>query len=428
MVATPWAVLLIQMTGEDAKPNDIGWYERFLTSDSEPQNMVDYFRDVSNGNIDISGSKVFGWYTLKNYTVKDYNDDNPKTRRSKLIQLCKDQARSEKGGPNLGSGDLSDNGEYFKTVICLNVPLETYGGVTGAVLDAAGQFPSIAGQEMGHGYGLDHSMIEGSSAEYMDRWDTMSTRNNALMEPNGPFGESGPYLNAANMDCVGWLPPSRVWTPPTFGKGFSVELRPLARRDLPGYIAAWMDPYYVEFRVPEKWDRNIGRPVVLVHTFDGVHSVLMNGVGGKAGLVKGDAFDTNFVHQTRVEVVEIDASDHVARLSVEWGLSDYAAVNNLRAQEAGILIGGVQVGAPGWRLVGRRRVPIPPHGPDRVILQELASLQAAGEVNDGLLRHELRKRALTAIRSAVNAELQKMSGFSEPGPVIRSKDRRSGKR
>ena len=44
--------------------------------------MVDYFRDVSNGNIDISGSKVFGWYKLKDYyRVKDYNDDDPKTRR-----------------------------------------------------------------------------------------------------------------------------------------------------------------------------------------------------------------------------------------------------------------------------------------------------------------------------------------------------------
>jgi hypothetical protein len=424
MVATPWAVLLIQMTGEDAKPNDIGWYERFLTSNSEPQNMVDYFRDVSNGNIDISGSKVFGWYKVKDYRVKDYKDDDPNTRRNKLIKLCKDQAQSEKDGPNLGSGDLSDNGDYFKTVICLNVPLETYGGVTGAVLDAAGQFPSVAGQEMGHGYGLDHSMIEGSSAEYMDPWDIMSTRSTPLMDPNGPFGESGPYLNAANMDCVGWLPPLRVWTPPTFGKGFSVELRPLARRDLPGYIAAWLDPYYVEFRVPEKWDRHIGPPVVLVHTFDGVHSVLMKGVGGKTGLVKGDAFDTtNFVHRTRVEVVEIDASNHVARLSVE---SSFTAVP--RAQETGILIGGAQYDAPGWRLVGRRRIPIPPHGPDRVILQELATLQAAGEVNDGLLRHELRKRALTAIRSAADAELQEMSGFSEPGPLIRSKDRRSGKR
>src|SRR5262249_10254480 len=196
-------------------------------------------------------------------------------------------------------------GNFFKVVICLNIPLETYGGLAGTVLDAAGQFPSVAGQEMGHAYGLEHSRIDGSPADYMDPWDIMSTRNRTLEDLNAPFGPSGPFLNAANMDGMGWLDYSRVWSPTYPGKGFIVELRPLSRPDLPGFFAAKIDSYYVEFRVAEKWDNAIGQPVVLVHYFDGTRSYLSRGTSGKTGLKKGDSFEDLSGMHTRIEVIDI---------------------------------------------------------------------------------------------------------------------------
>ena len=70
--------------------------------------------------------------------------------------------------------------------------------------------PSILGQEMGHGYGLDHSRLEGLSDDYRDPWDIMSTWDNVFMAPHPNYGLVGPFLNAANMNGRGWLAPQRV--------------------------------------------------------------------------------------------------------------------------------------------------------------------------------------------------------------------------
>jgi hypothetical protein len=89
---------------------------------------------------------------------------------------------------------------------------------------------------MGHGYGLSHSCADGSTADYMDQWDVMSTAG-ASMAPHPHFTEidvrgnrvflMGPGLNAANMASRKWLDESRVWT--TSNRGFDtvVKLRPL---------------------------------------------------------------------------------------------------------------------------------------------------------------------------------------------------------
>ncbi len=43
---------------------------------------------------------------------------------------------------------------------------------------------------------------------------------------------------------------------------------PLHRRDLPGYLAAELGPYLVEYRVAEKWDAGLqGGSGILIHRF-----------------------------------------------------------------------------------------------------------------------------------------------------------------
>ena len=60
-----WAVLKCKFADDDSEtpPDDL--YERLFTeAGNGSSNMVDYFRDVSHGQLDLSMSKVFGWFEL----------------------------------------------------------------------------------------------------------------------------------------------------------------------------------------------------------------------------------------------------------------------------------------------------------------------------------------------------------------------------
>jgi hypothetical protein len=77
-------------------------------------------------------------------------------------------------------------------------------GVTGgmaAVCDTLSLWPSLLGQEMGHGYGLDHSRADGSQAGYMDIRDIMSTNVGGMFSTSDNNNNTfvGPRLDAWNM-------------------------------------------------------------------------------------------------------------------------------------------------------------------------------------------------------------------------------------
>jgi hypothetical protein len=137
--------------------------------------------------------------------------------------------------------------------VCLtfigHVDLFGYLGGMGAFCDTFSLDVSGLPQEFGHGYGLDHSGIFGSTSDYQDPWDVMSTYG-PYMATNQEFTWVGPGLNAWNMRSRGWLDETRFWTSPSPSFDTLVELRPLHRRDLDGFLAAQVGRYLVEFRVP----------------------------------------------------------------------------------------------------------------------------------------------------------------------------------
>jgi hypothetical protein len=173
------------------------------------------------------------------------------------------------------------------------------------------------GQEMGHGYGLDHSRADSNpGVDYQDPWDIMSTAN-AYEAPNPKYTSVGPLLNAANMAGRGWLNESRVFL--AAGPGtVTVTLRPLVRRNLPGLLAARAGIYLVEFRVKEGWDAGIPQPTVLVHRFADNHSYIMSGIDGREDLVAGSVFQVGDPNGnlpwTKVEVLSMDPDGSTATL------------------------------------------------------------------------------------------------------------------
>jgi hypothetical protein len=189
----------------------------------------------------------------------------------------------------------------------MNVPTDLFGFIdgTGVGCDNLSMDPARLG-EMGHVYGLDHSRADtviacgnDSEMDYKDFWDVMSTAGCAHSAQHPRYGFIGPGLNAANMASRGWLDESRVWQTSDNSFDRPVTLRPLHRRDLPGYLAARLGKYLVEFRSKESWDAEITRAAVLIHRFEDNHSYIVSANNGDQDLVAGSVFGTKETGRTR---------------------------------------------------------------------------------------------------------------------------------
>src|SRR4051812_12960543 len=302
---TPWAVLLSRFTDNAAEPFTRRFYENLFTNAGVGfNNMVDYFRDYSHGNIDLGGSRVFGWLVLP---------ESLAVARTKPRDHILGLARQTAADTGI---DLSP---FWRVIVCTNVPYETFGFQNGhaAVADAAGMFPGILGQEMGHGYGLDHSRINGSTGDYRDPWDVMSALN-SYQWTDPQFGGTGPGLNAANMKARNWLDPERVWSQGGFFDQV-VQLRPHQRRELDGFLVAHVGDYYVEYRTAERWDAAVPRAAVLVHRLKDNRSYLMPGTAGNADLQRGEAFQAvDGANSTRVEVTNLNGQSRTATVRLTY--------------------------------------------------------------------------------------------------------------
>jgi hypothetical protein len=430
MIKSSWAVLLCKFNDDSTEPFTRDYYEDLFTSSGTgSQNMVDFFRDVSHGNVDLSDTRVFGWYTL-NKKLSEYGLTGAEKlkNRGNLINWALQAAAAN--GDDL-SQYVSSAGS--RVVVCMNVPTDLFGGGAGVVCDNLSTEPRSLGQEMGHFYGLDHSRADtvpvcqvlGSDIDYRDFWDVMSTAGCAHSAPHPRYGFVGPGLNAANMASQGWLDESRVWTTSNPSFDLVVTLRPLHRRDLPGFLAARLGKYLVEFRSKEGWDANITRPAVLIHRFEDNHSYIMSANNGDQDLVVGSVFGTAdtrnsnlsiFTGTTKIEVEEINASEQFAKIR----LVHYPAFEE--PSLGGILFGGADKGGHGIIFVpGRGFVPIPPHSPFVNILRQIAAYESGELIDSVHLRNTVRRETLSAIASLVENQMQTLQAFRQPAPSLQSK-------
>jgi hypothetical protein len=450
MIQTPWAVLRCKFKDDDSEPYGRQRYDDLFTSSGVGKlNMVDFFRDMSHGQLDLSGSRVFGWYTLDMNRsaylaglvpglTKEEIDAVITKARNDLIALARQAA----------STDLINNGPFFSVVVCMNVPTDLFGGGTGAVCDdgrwaentagpgMSSMSPSLLGQEMGHVYGLAHSRADGSTEDYMDPWDVMSNAAR-FMSPHPNFTDLdvraqpvfrlGPGLNAANMAGRGWLDESRVWGTNDESFDTFVTLRPLHRRDLPGFLAARLGKFLVEFRIQEGWDAGLDRAAVLIHRFDDNQSYLMSANTGEQDLVAGSVFGTTetktsnaaiFTGATGVQVVEINASERSARIRL---------VHRPAFKEPS-LVGTLLGGASGeYILVGKGIRRIPPHSPLIQILDQVVAYDSSAAIASVHLRTAVRQETLSTIASLVKNQVQTLQTFHQPAGTPYPEQMRDGK-
>jgi hypothetical protein len=428
MAATPWAILLCKFSDVSTEPYLRSRYEEIFTSAGAGKfNMVDFFRDMSHGHVDLSGSRVFGWYTLEQ-KQSDYKGrgDNPKGRDDMLGWAR--QAAAKAGD------DLSG---FFNIVVTTNASVDLFGGIKGAFADDGRKengmtqlSPSLLGQEMGHGYGLNHSRIDGSEEDRQDRWDVMSTADACFMARHPVYAELddqgrpvfliGPGLNAANMWGMGWLDLTRTWTTGwDVNNEGTVQLRPLHRPDLQGYLCARIADFFIEFRMNELWDARFPAPVILVHDYPDGHSYIHRGKSRRADLLVGDSFrwgsDPSLpVHGAgfEISVTDIDANARTATIQYElWSSNVPGPVG------PGIPFGGVTNDGGGWVIVNGRVTPVPPRSPEFTLLELIAEARAGQGIRNGVARGIALSQAYEAIGGIAAARTAEIQSYREPAPA-----------
>jgi hypothetical protein len=327
-------------------------YSLFFTSAGATKtNLVGYWRYMSHGTIDVSGTQVFPCQLdLTTAAALDlYNgflSANAVTGGGDYQNAIFKKAKSAL---------LSQHGVDWTTYYAVAVSFQSpdrgsqggwYDGGPGLFMDAryvTNNGIARWGHEMGHGFGLDHSRTNNDgNLDYTDKWDIMSAELTwQYADPDQDFGPSGPGLNAWNMRGRQWLDETRVAKLPAINgvSGF-VTLRPLHRHDLPGILSAELpgigtdSAYLVEFREEALWDAGIPGSSIMVHRFEGpigqflgTHSYVMTGTNGQKALKAGDSFISENGPFSKMSVLSIDDANHSAVIQV-W----YASMPRTRPE------------------------------------------------------------------------------------------------
>lgn len=483
-----WGIVPFRVAANNVTPSPFGYepishsyLRQMFTGEGAGQgNLVDYFLDVSHGKLDISGSTVLPWLDLPadGYTLsfplydwgvglywrklKTLTDSGiPEEQASWMaVNIVNTVLRNTL--KTLAHQEIKQVGLDVSSYFGLIFLVSNFLGVSRELFVIADNSPrddrlftldlSGVANEMGHGLGLEDSVREGLSAERTDNWDLMSvysprvglpdiydtTTETAYFagkvrppaSPPLPFTRHGPGLNAANMQIMGWLDPSRV---ATASGAESVVLRPLHRRDLPGNLAARVGSYLLEFRMNEKWDAGIPKPCILMHqagwqsATGRARSELMvahkslshhRGVRGRPELLEGDVFEQGdpldiFSPHLKIHVEEINPVERRARISI--------SLRPGRHPIEGITFGGVNVGGGGliWT-PGHGFKKVPPDSPLREVLELVAGIEAANEAaagESGENRQRLRQAVgeqLERLREAVDQAAQALGRGPNP--------------
>ncbi|WAZ19276.1 hypothetical protein STRCI_000313 [Streptomyces cinnabarinus] len=281
---TPWAVLMCKFSDVAAQPQEAPFFEDLFTmAGAGKGGMADYWRDMSGGAISLTGSTVFGWFTLELSLATARTWTWPGARTD-LVRACVEAADTAvdfsafQGIIALLNAPI-DSGSSMRQVLKVGDGEQEFGLVN---LDPGAWFNTFAAHEMGHGYGLPHSFSdEPAFSEYGDGWDIMSAETFGGRSPTHThprFAKSGPALCGVYQDRLGWFRGNEKLDLSSLGRGATFTLSALDKPP-PGIrlirirLGSSTQYYAVELRMPQAtgWDSGIDRPGVLVrHVRDGV--------------------------------------------------------------------------------------------------------------------------------------------------------------
>ena len=220
--AGSWLVLLCKASDAPDEPHPVSYYEEIFSRNNRVL-LFDYFDIESNHKVDVSGTEVYGWFSMSVKTADiapSVRNNNTPVTRTQTARDCKASAL----GAILATGVSVDPANYAGVITVINVPVDV--GATGekSVVTSYHAESEIGffSHEMLHVLGLpdswsasadasaDHVWNHGGDAMYGDCWDAMSFRtcdSHYLVTSRGP---QSPELQGAFRERLGWLPTDRI--------------------------------------------------------------------------------------------------------------------------------------------------------------------------------------------------------------------------
>ncbi len=255
----PYAIILCKFSDVPDEPLSVSRYEAMYANGFGGAD--DFYREVSDGRINIQGTRVYGWYTLprarSSYVVND---------QANLTQLFNDCTRQ--ADPDVDFRQVVGMAMHFNAFLdCCS-----WGGSRTATLDgvtktfatmwnASWARAGTSWHEMGHSVGLPHSGGP-YGRTYDSVWDVMSASTSGRYL-NRDFGFGGAHFIGYHKNLLGLIPAGRrvtltnsewrgvveqharnangtgtvlvmvpVADPMRFGQGYTIELRGKTGYDL----------------------------------------------------------------------------------------------------------------------------------------------------------------------------------------------------
>lgn len=201
----PYAIILCKFNDVPDEPLPVSRYQEMYSSSFGGAD--DFYREVSDGRINIQGTRVYGWYTLPRarsaYVVND---------QANLAQLFNDCTRQ--ADPDVDFRQVVGMAMHFNAFLdCCS-----WGGSRTATLDgvtktfatmwnASWARSGTSWHEMGHSVGLPHSGGP-YGRTYDSVWDVMSASTSGRYL-NSDFGFGGAQFIGYHKNLLGLIPAGR---------------------------------------------------------------------------------------------------------------------------------------------------------------------------------------------------------------------------
>jgi hypothetical protein len=171
----------------------------------------------------------------------------------------------------------------------------------------------------------------------------------------------------------------------------------------------------------ERWDAEIGDPMVLIHDYFDGHSYIHFSDTRQPSLVTGDSLSRGYtgdpsipIHGAgfRITVTNIDASARIATIQIKtWASNIPGPVG------PGIPFGGVTNDGGGWVFINGKWVWVPPRTPEFTLLEHIAEARQSQAIRNGVARGIALQQVYEAIGGIAAAQTAEIQSYREPAPL-----------